>query len=201
MNGEHTFLLIIARRTEQRFCSVDCHDPCGFLEDLFFFFFFPQHRPFVSLSASPSISIQCTFAHFAFIFPMYHFSMYFIHCLGLISDWQAHPHCLVYHLEIQLKHLHSSILFGTCFVFQDLLQIHINGKARSASHSFKTLEWQLSVSMYFKNSSFCNCCLLSSFVTLKFKIIYSLCLWSKKICFIFIIFNSGISFSSYDIAI
>lgn len=148
MNGGHTFLLIIALRTEQRFCSVDCHDPCGFLEDLFFFFFFPQHRPFVSLSASPSISIQCTFAHFAFIFPMYHFSMYFIHCLGLISDWQAHPHCLVYYLEIQLKHLHSSILFRTCFVFQDLLEIHINGKARSASHSFKTLEWQLSVYVF-----------------------------------------------------
>lgn len=33
-----------------------------------FFFFFPQHRPFVSLSASPSISIQCTFCiHFSHV--------------------------------------------------------------------------------------------------------------------------------------
>lgn len=95
---------ILALKPEQGFCSVD------YLSWSLWVFrragFFPTQALCLTLSPSQLISS----AHFAFLFPVYHFSMYFIHCLGLISDWQAYPGCPVYHLEIQLELLHSSIL-------------------------------------------------------------------------------------------
>lgn len=94
----------LALRPEQGFCLVD------YLSWSLWVFrspvFFPTQA--LCLTLSPSQQIPC--AHFAFLFPMYHFSMCFIHCSGLISDWQAYPRCPVCHLEIQLELLHSSIL-------------------------------------------------------------------------------------------
>jgi len=78
------------------------------------------------------------------------------------------------------------------------LEIYINGKAKTSSHSFKALAYQLSMSFYFKISSICNCCLLSPFVALKLKTVYSSCAMIKSFCFIFVIFNSVITFSFYD---
>lgn len=87
---------------EQEFCLVD-YLSCGFFEVLGLF----QYRFFVSHPFLPSkYSLQVLHS----FFPMYHFSLYFIHCLVLISDWQACPCCPVYHLEIALEILHSSIL-------------------------------------------------------------------------------------------